>query len=50
MNMLNDKSRSKGAGGTTGGIAEFVVGLAMAIAEAYLITNQVVVKSGFWTL
>jgi hypothetical protein len=38
----------RGAGGTTGGIGEFFVGLAMAIGGAYLLTNQVTVSSGFW--
>ena len=38
------------AGGTPGGIGEFVIGLIMAIAGAYLISNQVVVVSGFWSM
>ncbi len=50
MKTMEYESRLKGAGGTPGGIGEFVVGLVMAIAGAYLITNQVVVVSGFWTL
>src|SRR4030095_10262054 len=29
---------------------EFFVGLAMAVAGAYLITNRVVVASGFWSM
>ena len=33
-----------------GGIGEFVIGLIMAIAGAYLISNQVVVVSGFWSM
>jgi uncharacterized protein len=49
MNM-NNESRLRGAGGTPGGIVEFVIGLVMVIAGAYLITNQVMVVSGFWTL
>ena len=47
---MNDESRIRGAGGTPGGIGEFVLGLVMAIAGAYLITNQVVVTSAFWTI
>jgi hypothetical protein len=39
---------TRGAGGTSGGVGQFFVGLAMAIAGAYLITNQVTVSSGFW--
>jgi hypothetical protein len=38
----------KGAGGTPGGIGTFLVGSAMAAAGGYLLTNQVVVSSGFW--
>jgi hypothetical protein len=47
---MNDDTRVRGAGGTPGGIGEFFIGLAMCIAGAYLITNQVVVVSGFWSL
>jgi hypothetical protein len=39
---------TKGAGGTSGGVGQFFLGLAMAVAGAYLITNQVTVSSGFW--
>lgn len=37
----------RGAGGTSGGIGQFFVGLVMAVAGAYLLTNQVTVTSGF---
>jgi hypothetical protein len=47
---MNNLSKIKGAGGTPGGIGEFVMGLAMAVAGAYLLTNQVVVVSGFWSV
>ena len=50
MNTMNNESRLRGAGGTPGGIGEFILGLVMVIAGAYLITNQVVVTSGFWTV
>jgi hypothetical protein len=50
MDNMNNDSRLRGAGGSPGGIGEFVVGLAMAIAGAYLITNQVVVVSSFWSI
>jgi hypothetical protein len=40
----------KGAGGTRGGIGQFFLGLAMALSGAYLLTNQVTVTSGYWTL
>src|SRR5262245_40087693 len=38
----------KGAGGTNGGVGQFLLGLAMTVAGGYLITNQVTVTSGFW--
>lgn len=41
-------SRRLGAGGTPGGVGEFLVGLAMAVAGGWLLTNQVTVTSGFW--
>jgi hypothetical protein len=47
---MNDEYKFNGAGGTPGGLIEFFVGLGMAIAGAYLLTNQVTVTSGFWTL
>ncbi len=37
-----------GAGGTQGGVGEFFLGLAMAVAGGYLLTSQVTVSSGFW--
>lgn len=40
--------RLQGAGGTQGGLGTFVFGFLMAIAGAYLLTNQVTVTSGFW--
>lgn len=38
----------EGAGGTKGGLGQFFVGLAMAVAGGYLLTSQVTVTSGFW--
>src|SRR5258706_11703434 len=40
--------RVRGAGGTNGGISIFLIGLAMAVAGGWLLTNQVTVTSGFW--
>ncbi len=40
----------KGAGGTSGGFIEFFLGLGMAVAGAYLLTNQVIVSSSIWSL
>jgi len=39
----------KGAGGHEGGVAQFFVGLAMAVGGAYLLTQRVTVTSGFWS-
>jgi hypothetical protein len=46
--IIAAKMSTRGAGGTTGGVGQFFLGLAMAVAGAYLITNQVTVSSGFW--
>lgn len=35
-------------GGTSGGLGEFVVGLIMAVAGGYLLTNQVEVRTSYW--
>jgi hypothetical protein len=45
---LDDHEYARGAGGTPGGLLEFVVGTAMAVAGAYLLTTRVTVTSGFW--
>jgi len=47
---MNDESRFRRVGGTPGGIGEFCLGLAMAVAGAYLITNRVTVATGFWAM
>jgi uncharacterized protein len=47
---MSDEYRFNGAGGTPGGVIEFFVGLGMAIAGGYLLTNQVTVTSGYWSL
>ena len=39
----------RGAGGTSGGVGQFFLGIAMAVGGGYLITNQVQVTSGFWS-
>jgi hypothetical protein len=38
----------RGAGGTPGGVGLFVLGLAMVVVGAYLLTNQVMVTTSFW--
>lgn len=45
---MDDETRFRGAGGTSGGLAEFFFGLVMTIAGAYMLTNRVTVTSGFW--
>jgi uncharacterized protein len=45
---VEDTQSVRGAGGTPGGILEFVIGVAMAVAGAYLLTSRVVVTTGFW--
>jgi len=45
---MEQEPKFRGAGGTKGGLGEFLAGLAMAVAGAYLLTNQVSVTSGFW--
>lgn len=39
-----------GAGGTPGGLGEFFIGLAMTVAGAYWLTQQVEVTSGVWNI
>jgi len=41
--------KMKGAGGTPGGVRYFVVGTILAVTGGYLLLNQVVVHSGFWS-
>lgn len=50
MGLFDEDSKIKNVGGTSGGIAEFLIGLGMTVAGAYLIMNRVVVTSGFWSL
>lgn len=40
----------RGAGGTPGGVGQFLIGLGMAVAGAFLLTNQVTVTTGFWRM
>lgn len=47
---MSDGYKFSGAGGTSGGVVEFFVGLVMTIAGGYLISNQVTVSSSFWSL
>ena len=45
---MENGTRFRGAGGTPGGLGEFLVGFAMAVAGGYLLTQQVTVTSGYW--
>ena len=49
--MEEDEERvARGAGGTRGGVGEFLLGLGMSAAGAYLLTQRVTVTSGYWTM
>jgi hypothetical protein len=43
-------SELRGAGGTEGGLGTFFFGFLMAVAGAWLLTNQVTVTSSSWRL
>lgn len=40
----------RGAGGTPGGVGQFLLGLGMTVAGAYLLTTNVTVTSSWWTI
>ncbi|HWW75595.1 MAG TPA: hypothetical protein VNZ44_09370 [Pyrinomonadaceae bacterium] len=48
--MDEDERGPRGAGGTRGGVGEFLLGLGMSAAGAYLLTQRVTVTGGYWTL
>ena len=48
--MEEEAEARRGAGGTSGGVGEFLLGLGMSVAGAYLLTQRVTVTSGYWTL
>ena len=50
MDTEENETGFRGAGGTRGGVWHFLIGLAMTVAGAYLLTNRVTVTSGFWSL
>jgi hypothetical protein len=45
-----ERETRRGAGGTRGGIGEFLLGLGMSVSGAYLLTQRVTVTSGYWSL
>lgn len=48
--MEEEERMRRGAGGTSGGIGEFLLGLGMAVAGGYLLTQRVTVTSSYWML
>ena len=50
MEREAERGTTRGAGGTPGGLGEFFLGAALAVAGAYLLMQQVPVTSGFWQL
>ena len=47
---MDGESRLRSPGGTSGGLVEFLGGVAMVVAGGYLLTTRVTVSSGYWTL
>jgi uncharacterized protein len=47
---MDEKDKIRGAGGTPGGVGQFVFGLGMVIGGGYLFLSRVTVTSGLWTL
>lgn len=39
----------RGAGGTPGGIGTFIIGVIMALAGGFILTNQIIVTNSFWS-
>lgn len=51
MGLFDEKETDlRNVGGTPGGIAEFLIGLAMAVAGAYLLISRVIVTSDMWNI
>jgi predicted membrane channel-forming protein YqfA (hemolysin III family) len=48
--QLQQVHKQRGAGGTSGGVGSFLIGLAMAIAGGYLFLRNVNVSTGYWTI
>jgi len=47
---MDNNNDIRGAGGTPGGIGQFVFGLGLVIAGGYLFLDRVTVTSGYWQL
>ena len=48
--QMYEKNKIRGAGGTPGGVGQFVFGLGLVIGGGYLFLSRVTVTSGLWTL
>lgn len=48
--MPETSTSFKGAGGTSGGIGQFFLGLALLVIGLYLFLSRVIVVSNLWTL
>lgn len=46
---MDHETRFRGAGGTPGGLGEFLMGLVMALAGGYMLASRVTVTSGYWS-
>src|ERR1043165_2973619 len=49
-NEEEDARVRRGAGGTPGGVGQFLLGLGLAVAGGYMLTERVTVTSGYWAL
>ena len=47
---MYEKDKIRGAGGTPGGVGQFVFGLGLVIGGGYLFLSRVTVTSSLWTL
>src|SRR5215510_1508499 len=47
---MYETDKIRGAGGTPGGVGQFLLGLGMVIGGGYLFLSRVIVSSGMWTL
>ena|SRR5215510_2730315 len=45
---MENGTRLRGAGGTPGGIGQFLLGTGMIIIGGYLFTDRIVVTTGYW--
>ena len=48
--MPDSNFHFSGAGGTPGGVGEFLVGVGLLLVGVYLVTASVTVSTGYWTI